>query len=59
MTVKLFPLAHDIDGRTIVLAHPRPTTLEELISAIHDGLALSWVAIFFEKMLVITPITFN
>ncbi|MFQ5657549.1 MAG: hypothetical protein ACE5G5_08425 [Candidatus Methylomirabilales bacterium] len=59
MDIKLFPLDLDIDGRTIVLAHPWPTTLDQFASAKHERMALSWVTIRFGKVLVITPITFN
>ncbi|MFQ5658193.1 MAG: hypothetical protein ACE5G5_11670, partial [Candidatus Methylomirabilales bacterium] len=59
MDVKLFPLMLDGDGKTIVLAHPWPIDLDDILSGIYEGIALRWVVIFFGKLLVITPITFN
>ncbi|MFQ5804443.1 MAG: hypothetical protein ACE5JQ_16255 [Candidatus Methylomirabilales bacterium] len=59
MEVKLFPLELDIDGRTIFVAHPWPMNLDECLSGFYQCMAFSWVAISFEKMLVITPITSN
>ncbi|MFQ5804394.1 MAG: hypothetical protein ACE5JQ_16005 [Candidatus Methylomirabilales bacterium] len=59
MEVKLFPLELDIDGRTIFVAHPWPMNLDDILSGIYEGMAFMWVAISFEKMLVITPITSN
>ncbi|MFQ5881475.1 MAG: hypothetical protein ACE5I9_03225 [Candidatus Methylomirabilales bacterium] len=59
MDVKLFPLMLDIDGRAIMLAHPWPLNLDEILSGFYEGMAFTWVVIFFEKILLITPITFN
>ena len=59
MDVKFFPLEFEIDGKTIVVAHPWPMNLDDSLYEIYKSMAFSWAVMFFDTMLVITPITFN
>jgi len=59
MDVKLFPLMIDVEGKTVILAHPWPMNLDESLSSIYESIAFSWLVIFFKKILLITPITLN
>jgi hypothetical protein len=59
MDVKFFPLTLEIDGKRIVVAHPWPMNLDNSLYGLYESMAFSWAVMFFEKILVITPITYN
>jgi len=59
MRVQFFPLMLEVEGRAVVLAHPWPMNLDEALTGLFEGIAFMWVAISFEKTVVITPITRN
>jgi hypothetical protein len=59
MRVRFIPLMVEVEGRAVVLAHPWPMNLDAAVTGLFEDIGLLWVAISFEKTVVITPLTRN